>query len=86
MRKYIIERMKEGWRDNTGQMMIIGAILFLAVMVGGIIFAITIVMNLETIGKGILYIALAIGTIIGVSAIAKRYTSTEGREIRRGVR
>jgi len=72
MRKGIIERLKEGWHDNTGAIMIIGAILFLAVLILCVIFAITVILNFETVGKGILYIALAIATIIGVSAIAKR--------------
>jgi len=72
MKERIIERLKKGWRDNTGQVMIIGAILFLAVLIIGSIFAITVILNFETVGKGILYIALAIGTIIGVSAVAKR--------------
>ena len=87
MKRGIMKRIEEGMKDDSGQMMIIGAIIFLAVIIGGVIIILTILMNLETVGKGILYIAMAFGVIIGISAIAKRLLSeNNGRtDSRKGV-
>ena len=59
--------------DNRGQLMWIGIAIILLITFGFFILVWMILANLETIGKGLLYIAGALLAMIGVAVLAKRY-------------
>ena len=72
MLRRIKENLDRVRKDKRGQLMWIGVaiILLLAIMFFGLAWM--IIANLETIGKGFLYIAMGIAVIIGVGIIAKK--------------
>jgi len=61
--------------DNRGiaPLAIIGIVLIILVAGGFFLLTWMILANLETIGKGLLYIAGAFLVMIGVAVLAKRY-------------
>ena len=72
MLRRIKEKLDKMRRDKRGQLMWIGIafVLIMALMFFGLAWM--IIANLETIGKGFLYIAMGIAVIIGVGIIAKK--------------
>ena len=72
MLRRIKENLDKMRRDKRGQLMWIGLalVLIIALMFFGLAWM--IIANLETIGKGFLYIAMGIAVIIGVGIIAKK--------------
>jgi len=56
-----------------GTMAIIGIVLIILIAGGFFLLTWMILANLETIGKGLLYIAGALLAMIGVAVLAKRY-------------
>ena len=70
----ILDKLRNKLRyDNRGAVMMIGAILMLVIAVFFFLFTWMIIANLETIGKGLLYMAGAFLVIVGVAVLAKRY-------------
>ena len=65
--------------DNKGQTLMMAGIILIALIAGGF-FLLTwmILANLTTIGKGILYIAIAMLVMVGVAILAKRYIFPKG--------
>lgn len=67
-------------KKGIGAMMMAGFLLFIAISATCLIAMAMIISNIESIGKAVLYIGIAIAAVIGVSALAKRYTL--GKEVR----
>lgn len=77
--KSMVEKMKGLGKDRQAiAMMTIGLILFLVVAVLCFSMMAMIILSLETIGKGLLYIAIAVGVIICTAALAKRFILEKG--------
>lgn len=64
--------------DNraVGPMLIIGLVLVIAVMGFMALLFLMVLLNLETIGRGIMYFAVALLIMVGVAVVAKRFLFT----------
>lgn len=80
----------EGFREivkdkkGIGTMALIGIVFIIMMMGGFFLLSWIILSNLETIGKGLLYISGAILVMVGVAILAKHYLFTQKtvREVR----
>lgn len=75
MFRNLIRKFGERVRDKRGiaPIVIVGIVLIIIIAGGFFLLAWMVMANLETIGKGLLYIAGAFLAMVGVAVLAKRY-------------
>ena len=65
----------------VGPILIVGLVMVVAFIGLFALMFILVIMNLETIGRGVMYFAVAVALMVGVAVIAKRFLIT-GKEVR----
>ena len=66
-------KLKNFANDKRGQIAIMAMVLIILLAGGFFLMTWMVLSNLETIGKGILYLAVAVLVMVGVAILAKRY-------------